>query len=226
MASLLAILLAIPSILLAYSLAVNTSSTLPLPAVAIPSFPVNLSTTNPDAACTVLYTCRKLDSIIQTCLVTVFACVWVAVHRNIPEPKSEPAPSPHFIVNAARWVWEMILDQRQSVIVFVVTLLAPEWVLAWAVRQAIEARYLAKRLEEARKEAERRWEGSGTEPAAEMADDEPNGSDDLPRPLVGDDVALSEGPPRMDVLHPLDFETRRKCMYRKILSQLGIFIDL
>lgn len=222
MVLLLAILLVIPSIQLAYSLAVNTSS---MPAVTVLSFPANLPTTDPGAACTDLDTCRRLYSIIQTCLATIFACVWVAVHRNLPAPKPEPSPSANFVVKTARWVWEKILDQRQSVLVFAVTLLAPEWVLAWAVRQALEARYLAKRLEEAREVAERRWEGSGTEPAAEMADDEPNGSNDLPRSLVGDDLALSEGPPRVDSLHPLDFHTQRKCMY-KILSQLGIFIDL
>ena len=117
-----------------------------------------------------------------------------------------------------------ILDQRQSVLVFTVTLLAPEWVLAWAVRQALEARDLVKRLEDAREVAERRWEISGTEPAAEaaaeMANDEPNRSNDLSlRPLVGDDVALLEMPTRMDLSHPFDVETRMKCMYRKILSQ-------
>lgn len=54
---------------------------------------------------------------------------------------------------------------------FFVTLLAPEWVLTWALRQFLRARKLVKELEDARKEAESGWE-KGEEEEEEMSDSE------------------------------------------------------
>ncbi|KZP19170.1 hypothetical protein FIBSPDRAFT_744398 [Athelia psychrophila] len=78
--------------------------------------------------------CRSLVGIITSCLATIFACVWVAVHPNVPGPKQS-------------WTSRKI----ESIKVVVVTLLVPEWVLAWAVRQFLRARVYAKELEAARK---------------------------------------------------------------------------
>ncbi|KZP06525.1 hypothetical protein FIBSPDRAFT_842053 [Athelia psychrophila] len=76
--------------------------------------------------------CRTLVGIITSCLATIFACVWVAVHPNIPGPKQS-------------WISRQI----ESAKVVIVTLLVPEWVLAWAVRQFLQARQYAKILEDA-----------------------------------------------------------------------------
>ncbi|KAF7972357.1 hypothetical protein HWV62_18140 [Athelia sp. TMB] len=145
----------------AYALAVNTSSVLSVSVNTALS--TDVTADDPASTCDNLHTCRSLYSIIQTCLATIFACVWVAVHRNIPAPKIETVRRSNPIIKAARWLWSTILDQRQSVIVFTVTLLAPEWVLAWAVRQRLRARTIAKELEEARVEAMEDWKASHSE---------------------------------------------------------------
>ncbi|KZP11755.1 hypothetical protein FIBSPDRAFT_716243, partial [Athelia psychrophila] len=73
--------------------------------------------------CENIHSCRTMVGIITSCLVTIFACVWVAVHPNIPGPQQS-------------WISRQI----ESVKVIVVTLVVPEWVLAWAVRQFLQAR--------------------------------------------------------------------------------------
>lgn len=167
MSTLLAILLAFPSIDTANSLPVNVTSALNLPATSALSSTVNLTTAIVPKSCDDIHTCRTLYSIVQTCLATIFACVWVAVHRNIPAPKPPPDPNSKAgpIAKAARWLWSKVRDQKQPVIVFSVTLLAPEWVLGWAVRQRLRAHRLAKELEEARAEATGRWKEAHPEVA-------------------------------------------------------------
>ncbi|KAF7971482.1 hypothetical protein HWV62_21004 [Athelia sp. TMB] len=135
---LLPILVALPSFQPTYSLVVNTTSALHPPVATALSTAANLTTADPAGACDNLNTCRSLFSIVQTCLATIFA--------------SNP------VKKVAQWLWRKILDQRQSVIVFIVALLVPEWVLAWAIRQALRARKLASQLEAARKYAMENWE--------------------------------------------------------------------
>ncbi|KAF7965866.1 hypothetical protein HWV62_41184 [Athelia sp. TMB] len=121
----------------------------------IPSF-ITLDTTVAaisDAECERLDGCRSLYSIVQSCIVTILACVWFAVPRNVPAPKSVRPHHDNLFARATLSFWHRALDQRQAAIVFVVALLAPEWVLAWALRQFLVARGLAKKLEAARAEA-------------------------------------------------------------------------
>ncbi|KAI0066189.1 hypothetical protein BV25DRAFT_1513280 [Artomyces pyxidatus] len=89
----------------------------------------------PAAACDSIDSCRTRANIIWGCLATIFACVWTAVHRNIPESAS---------------------GQLSRAVEL--TLLVPEWVLTWAVRQFLNARVFGKELEAARGQAERSWE--------------------------------------------------------------------
>lgn len=46
--------------------------------------------------------CRTLNGIIQSCLVTILACVWFAVHRNVPAPQPIQSRHPNFFVRCAR----------------------------------------------------------------------------------------------------------------------------
>ncbi|KAF7969707.1 hypothetical protein HWV62_26166 [Athelia sp. TMB] len=115
------------------------------PATSALSTNVNLTTTAITRSCDDIHTCRTLYSIVQTCLATIFA------------PVFDPNPNHVPISKAARWFWSKIRDLRQPVIVFSVTLLAPEWVLAWAVRQRLRAGKLVKELEKARAEATEQW---------------------------------------------------------------------
>ncbi|KZP21884.1 hypothetical protein FIBSPDRAFT_825321, partial [Athelia psychrophila] len=90
-------------------------------------------------SCTDIKTCRTLNQIVVSCLVTILACVWFAVHRNVPAPRREPSYHPNFFIKSAQAAWSVVLGQREAAMVFVVALIAPEWILAWALRQAIVA---------------------------------------------------------------------------------------
>ncbi|KZP13319.1 hypothetical protein FIBSPDRAFT_1049459 [Athelia psychrophila] len=100
--------------------------------------------------------CRTLYDIIQSCVVTILACTWFAIHRNIPVPQPMQR-HPKIFVRFAKSVWRALLDQKESLIVFLVAFLAPEWILAWALRQAIVAWKLAGQLEKARSKAIEAW---------------------------------------------------------------------
>lgn len=122
------------------------------PPVDTTTAPVTTAHSSPDA-CIYLDGCRTLFSIVQSCLLTIFACVWVAVHRNIPGPKQK---------------WMAVHLEWLRVVVL--TLLVPEWILAWAMRQFLAAWRLAKKLEAARVRAKHSWEESRTILAVEMDD--------------------------------------------------------
>ena len=62
-------------------------------------------------------------------MATLFACTWLALHLNIP------APDDGLFKIAFRKVGTMIL-----------VVLAPEFVVLWAVRQFFSARRIAKRM--------------------------------------------------------------------------------
>ena len=71
---------------------------------------------------------RSIYIIIRSCLSTIFACAWIAVHPNIPAPGD------------SRWA---VLGRRMAIMAFV--LLAPEFVIFWAGRQHYAARNFAKK---------------------------------------------------------------------------------
>jgi hypothetical protein len=70
---------------------------------------------------------RSMWGITWSCLSTIFACAWIAVHPNIPGPKD------------SHWA---VLCRRILIVVYI--LVAPEIVIAWAARQHFGARQLAK----------------------------------------------------------------------------------
>ncbi|KAI0043362.1 hypothetical protein FA95DRAFT_1498730 [Auriscalpium vulgare] len=88
---------------------------------------------DPSPGCLDINNCRTTSNIVLSCLATIFACVWTAVHRNIPRPSTDARSQ---ILN--------FLDMGKVVLV---TLLVPEWVLAWAVRQYQNARNITQELE-------------------------------------------------------------------------------
>lgn len=69
---------------------------------------------------------RTKINIIWTCLITIFSCTWVAVHPNIPAPETKGI--------------EIALRRLR---LMVISLVAPEVVIVWAMRQWIAARKLA-----------------------------------------------------------------------------------
>jgi hypothetical protein len=79
------------------------------------------------AMCTDIRYCRTIWNIIWSCLVTIFGCTWVAVHPNIPNAEDK------WFTTALRRLQLMVM-----------ALIAPEFVILWAMRQWLAACSLAK----------------------------------------------------------------------------------
>ena len=91
--------------------------------------------------CTDLTHCRTIWSIVWSCLATIFSCTWVAVHPNIPCPKEREANG-----WIERCIWNPLLSFAEHRLpLFLCALLVPEYVLAWAIRQFLNARRIAKK---------------------------------------------------------------------------------
>ena len=91
-------------------------------------------------SCTDLRYCRSIWNIIWSCLATIFSCTWVAVHPNMPCPKQREAKN-----RFQRWIWNPLLSfAEHRLLLFVCALLVPEYVLAWAIRQYLRAREIAR----------------------------------------------------------------------------------
>lgn len=139
----------------------STDMLLPMANITSSTRSEPINTTLSSDSCIDINSCRTLDDITQSCILTILACVWFAVHRNIPAPKANPPEGESFLHKLRR----MIRTQWQAVIVLIVTLIAPEWILAWALRQMFRARELVGELEKASAQAkkmlqERGWETS------------------------------------------------------------------
>jgi len=62
--------------------------------------------------------CRSLTDIIRSCALTIFLCTWVSMHPNIPSPDER---------------WPRIALRRVGLMLL--SLIAPEAIVAWALRQ-------------------------------------------------------------------------------------------
>ncbi|KAI0059830.1 hypothetical protein BV25DRAFT_1993324 [Artomyces pyxidatus] len=113
----------------------------------IPEFAAVASSSPSPDTCKDIDSCRTQYTIVWSSLLTIFACVWTAIHRNVPAPKEAGGSRRRRIVGK---VWE-------ATKIVVVTILVPEWVLSWAVRQFLTARHVREKLERARGDAERKW---------------------------------------------------------------------
>jgi hypothetical protein len=70
--------------------------------------------------------CRTLWDILWSCVFTILLCTWVSVHPNIPSPHE---------------LWPKLAIRRVGLML--ATLIAPELMVAWAVRQRNLAHKLA-----------------------------------------------------------------------------------
>jgi len=73
---------------------------------------------------------RTIWNIIWSCLSTLFACAWIAVHPNIPAPGDSE--------------WKIF---RRRLMIMTYVLLAPELVIIWAARQHRDANVLAEKFQ-------------------------------------------------------------------------------
>ncbi|KAK7002317.1 hypothetical protein R3P38DRAFT_3326540 [Favolaschia claudopus] len=76
--------------------------------------------------CTDIDKCRTLYDIMWTCLTTIFVCIWVSVHPNMPPQPEKISPS---------WCRLMMM---------LVALIAPEIMVAFAARQWFSAKRFSK----------------------------------------------------------------------------------
>ncbi|KAG2072142.1 hypothetical protein BDR04DRAFT_1127785 [Suillus decipiens] len=67
-----------------------------------------------------------LWSILSSCVLTLFACIYTAIHPNIPSPKD----------NLLRTLW-----WRFGLGTMIMALIAPEVIVTWAMRQWLSAHY-------------------------------------------------------------------------------------
>ncbi|THU93045.1 hypothetical protein K435DRAFT_670963, partial [Dendrothele bispora CBS 962.96] len=125
-------------------------------ALAGPLVPSLLASTNngsspsPEASleaqngCFDIRSCRTVEEILYSCLAVVFACTWVAIHPNIPrrfdfELDVDPDEiEDSFTISSARVF-------AQDVITMILSLLAPELIVLWALRQWFAAKKIAKK---------------------------------------------------------------------------------
>ncbi|KAI9507071.1 hypothetical protein F5148DRAFT_981898 [Russula earlei] len=71
--------------------------------------------------------CRSFWDIIRSCIITIFLCVWVSVHPNIPSPDE---------------TWPQVAVRRVGLMLSAIV--APEIMVAWALKQRVTAATLAR----------------------------------------------------------------------------------
>ncbi|KDQ49501.1 hypothetical protein JAAARDRAFT_165572 [Jaapia argillacea MUCL 33604] len=83
------------------------------------------------STCSDIHHCRTMVGVISSCLTTIFACTWVAIHPNIP----------------ARYETSLEITLRR-IRIMVMALITPELVIVWAMRQWVIAGRIAKKYKE------------------------------------------------------------------------------
>lgn len=107
---------------------------------------------------------RTLANIIWSCLSTIIGSTWIAIHPNVPEPEEEVFKPRENNPGTTRWsragfafktffthalpdAWSKVVSTlrrfvRHKLPPFIVALLLPEYILAWAIRQWLMANEL------------------------------------------------------------------------------------
>lgn len=124
--------------------------------------------------CQTIGYCRTIWEIIWTCLATLFAFSYAAIHPNIPQPKP---PSQYHVSKEdsdvpPKWSWAwlwfrvralrhdlkhfwryQLLDAStalgQEVVIVLLALLMPEFIFEWALKQWLSAREIAQKCRDA-----------------------------------------------------------------------------
>ncbi|KAJ7752871.1 hypothetical protein B0H16DRAFT_1690892 [Mycena metata] len=90
-----------------------------------------LSRAATEASCDcTINSCRTLFDIVWGCLATIFACTWVALHQNVPDPNLG---------------WFSLLMRKLRMML--VTIIAPEVIVGFAARQFVSARWISKEFD-------------------------------------------------------------------------------
>ncbi|KAF7302303.1 hypothetical protein MIND_00797800 [Mycena indigotica] len=90
--------------------------------------------------CTDINDCRRLFDIVWGCLATIFLCIWVSVHPNVPPPR--PARPDKCAGSQSLVKWQLI-DKNEPLLhrakLMTVALVAPELIIGLATRQFVMA---------------------------------------------------------------------------------------
>jgi hypothetical protein len=87
-------------------------------------------TTTSDSFEAPTFTTRTIWSIISSSVLTLFACIYSAIHPNIPSPKDSP---------------DGIVRRRLGIMIM--ALITPELIVTWAMRQWFSARQITRQFE-------------------------------------------------------------------------------
>ncbi|KAF7316586.1 hypothetical protein MIND_00178400 [Mycena indigotica] len=94
-----------------------------------------------DLECTDINDCRRLFDIVWGCLVTIFLCIWVSVHPNVPPPR---LARPQNAAGFRSWLKWQVVGKNGPLLrrlkLMSVALIAPELILGFAARQCLMAR--------------------------------------------------------------------------------------
>ncbi|KAG1886408.1 uncharacterized protein F5891DRAFT_1132456 [Suillus fuscotomentosus] len=78
------------------------------------------------------FTTKTLWTIISSSVLTLFACIYSAIHPNIPSPKDSGS----------------FLIIRRQLGMMIMTLIAPEMIVTWAMRQSFSAHQVTRQFKE------------------------------------------------------------------------------
>ncbi|KAF7296808.1 hypothetical protein MIND_00911800 [Mycena indigotica] len=104
-----------------------------------------MNATSTSSNCDDIHSCRTLSSVIWSCLATIFACVWLCVHPNVP-----PRALQHSLgLRTSFWrkAQQNALPLWHRFKLMLIALLAPELIAGLAGRQLAVARSLAKEFD-------------------------------------------------------------------------------
>ncbi|KAJ7321537.1 hypothetical protein DFH08DRAFT_753632 [Mycena albidolilacea] len=103
------------------------------------TFPPSIAARASSSSCPNAEHCRTTWNILWSCLATIFSCTWVAVHPNIPRPVN--TRDMWLVQRWWHYLWEFLSNRM---LLFIIALLVPEYILAWAIRQRSRAQEIAR----------------------------------------------------------------------------------
>lgn len=100
-----------------------------------------LDSPTPQSSCLNTDGCRTLAEVVSPAVTALIAAIYLCIHQNVPRP------------DGSHWYWNTL----RSALLAGITLVFPEWMCAWAVRNYIIARRLLPRIEAARSYVMDKW---------------------------------------------------------------------
>ncbi|KAJ6536478.1 hypothetical protein DFH09DRAFT_992490 [Mycena vulgaris] len=103
------------------------------------TFPPSIAARASSSSCPNAEHCRTTWNILWSCLATIFSCTWVAIHPNILRPVN--TREMWLVQRWWHYLWEFLSNRM---LLFIIALLVPEYILAWAIRQRLRAQEIAR----------------------------------------------------------------------------------